>query len=539
MERTISAMIGKGSVNHNTRAFAAKNVDKTRSADNVEFCQEDIKQVYHKLFDEARERYNAKQKQKDRMIDNYYEKIRRGKQEKLFHEVIFQIGNKDDMNAKNEDGLLAKRILTEFMDEFQARNPNLYVFSAHLHMDEETPHLHIDFVPYITGSKRGLDTRVSLKSALAAEGFKGGTRGATELNQWIASEKQELATVMERYGVEWLQKGTHEKHLSVLEFEKKERAKEVAELDSQKQEISSVVAQLGEAVSVKKQELQNVTIEKELSEEAAQKANEERTIAQQEKEVLLAGNQNLRMENTRLESRKDRLRMENHDLKQKQLQLQTDNEELEQRHEDLQYTNSKLKNVNVQLSADNHTLEQRNDLLKSDNQALRQKYNDLQQNNVQLEKQQNELKSHIEQMVQSEQLLQRDVRKYDEAPEWQLPELGAFASAKSFRDKVVIPFVNKLKSLIKHLTIQCVRLKEEVLQLRKEKKRLSDDVEFYKGKIKDMSDRTELLQEKADDLERVKRYAGAEQIDTIIRKVKEQERTEQQIRRYERSYGTR
>lgn len=511
MERTISAMIGKGSVNHNTRAFTAKNVDKNRSADNVEFCQEDIKQVYHKLFDEALERYNAKQKRKDRMIDNYYEKIRRGKQEKLFHEVIFQIGNKDDMNAKSEDGLLAKRILTEFMDEFQVRNPYLYVFSAHLHMDEETPHLHIDFVPYITGSKRGLDTRVSLKSALAEEGFTGGTRGATELNQWIASEKQELATVMERYGVEWLQKGTHEKHLSVLEFEKKERAREVAVLDSQKQEISSVVLQLGEAVSVKKQELQNVTIEKELAEEAIQKANEERTIAQQEKEVLLAGNQNLRMENTRLESRKDRLRMENHDLKQKQLQLQTDNEELEQR----------------------------NDSLKSDNQVLRQKYNDLQQNNVQLEKQQNELKSHIEQMVQSEQLLQRDVRKYDEAPEWQLPEPGAFASAKSFRDKVVMPFVNKLKSSIKNLTIQCVRLKEEVIQLRKEKKRLSDDVEFCKGKIKNMSDRTELLQEKADDLERVKRYAGAEQIDTIIRKVKEQERTEQQIRRYDKSYGTR
>ncbi|MFR2104113.1 MAG: plasmid recombination protein [Roseburia inulinivorans] len=542
MERTISAMIGKGSVNHNTRAFTTKNVDKNRSADNVEFCQEDIKQVYHKLFDEARERYNAKQKRKNRMIDNYYEKIRRGKQEKLFHEVIFQIGNKDDMNAKNEDGLLAKRILTEFMDEFQARNPNLYVFSAHLHMDEETPHLHIDFVPYITGSKRGLDTRVSLKSALAAEGFTDGTRGATELNQWIASEKKKLAIIMERYGVEWLQKGTHEKHLSVLEFEKKEWAREVAELDSQKREISSVVAQLGEEVSVKKQELQNVTIEKELAEEATQRAKEERTTAQQEKEILLAGNQDLRMENTRLASRKDRLRMENHDLKQKQLQLQTDNEELEQRHEDLQYTNSKLENVNDQLSADNHTLEQRNDSLQSDIQALRQKYNDLQQNNVQLEKQQNELKRHIEQMVQSEQseqLLQRDVRKYDEASEWQLPEPGAFASAKSFRDKVVIPFVNKLKTLIKNLTIQCVRLKEEVLQLRKEKKRLSEDVEFYKGKIKDMSDMTELFQEKVDDLERVKKYVGAEQIDTIVRKVKEQERTEQQIRRYDRSYGTR
>lgn len=539
MERTISAMIGKGSVNHNTRAFTAKNVDKNRSTDNIEFCQEDIKQVYHELFDEAMERYNAKQKRKDRVVDNYYEKIRQGKQEKLFHEVIFQIGNKDDMNAKSEDGLLAKRILMEFMDEFQARNPNLYVFSAHLHMDEETPHLHIDFVPYIIGSKRGLDTRVSLKSALAAEGFTGGTRGATELNQWIASEKQELATVMERYGVEWLQKGTHEKHLSVLEFEKKERAKEVAELDSQKQEITSVVAQLGEEVSVKKQELQNVTIEKELAEEATQKATEERITAQQEKETLLADNRYLRVENSRLESRKDRLRMENHDLKQKQLQLRTDNEELEQQHEDLQYKNSELKNVNDQLSTDNYSLEQRNYALQSDNQALRQKYNNLQQDNVQLEKQQNELKRNIEQMVQSEQLLQCDVRKYDEAPEWQLPEPGAFASAKSFRDKVVMPFVNKLKTLIKNLTIQCVRLKEKVLQLRKEKKRLSENVEFFKCKIKDMSDRTEQLQEKVDDLERVKRYAGAEQIDTIVRKVKEQERTEQQIRRYDRSYGTR
>lgn len=453
--------------------------------------------------------------------------------------MIFQIGNKDDMNAKNEDGLLAKRILTEFMDEFQARNPNLYVFTAHLHMDEETPHLHIDFVPYITGSKRGLDTRVSLKSALVAEGFTSGTRGATELNQLIASEKQELATVMERYGVEWLQKGTHEKHLSVLEFEKKERAREVAELDSKKQEITSVVAQLGEEVSVKKQELQNVTIEKELAEEATQKANEERTTAQREKEALLADNQDLRMENSRLESRKDRLRMDNYDLKQKQLQLQTDNEELEQRHEDLQYTNSKLENVNDQLSADNHTLEQRNDSFKSDNQALRQKYNDLQQNNVQLEKQQNELKSHIEQMVQSEQLLQRDVRKYDEAPEWQLPEPGAFASVKSFWDKVVKQFVNKLKSLIKNLTIQCVRLKEEVLQLRDKVKYLTSDLEFYKGKIRDMSANTELLQEKVDDLELVKRYAGEEQIDTIIGKVKEQERMEQQARQYNRPYGAR
>ena len=91
------------------------------------------------------------------MIDNYYDKIRTGKQEKLFYEAIFQIGNKEDTNVKRNYGELVKQILDEFMRGFQERNPNLYVFSAHLHMDEETPHLHIDFIPYTTGSKRGLE----------------------------------------------------------------------------------------------------------------------------------------------------------------------------------------------------------------------------------------------------------------------------------------------------------------------------------------------------------------------------------------------
>ena len=283
MERTISGMMGKGSVNHNTRAFSAKNVDKERSKDNIEFCNRNIKEVYHELFDKALERYNAKQKRSDRKIDNYYEKIRQGKQEKLFHEVIFQIGNKDDMNAKSEEGELAKQILTKFMQEFQKRNPNLFVFSAHLHMDEETPHIHIDFVPFICNSKRGLDTRVSLKGALGEMGFKGGTRGATEWNRWIESEKKELAVVMERYGIEWQQKGTHNKHLSVLNYEKQEREKEVAELTEEKQQLEAGMKQL-----VQKQEeletdnekllLEQKKLEKELKKMASSKVLLERNV---------------------------------------------------------------------------------------------------------------------------------------------------------------------------------------------------------------------------------------------------------------------
>ena len=234
-------MVGRGSVNHNSRKFHAKNTDPERSHLNVTYCQENIKAVYHELFDEAMERYNAKQTRADRRIENYYEKIRSGKQEKPFHEIILQVGNKDDMSADSDEGRLAAAVLDEYMRAFQERNPNLRVFSAHLHMDEATPHLHIDFVPFTTGSKRGLDTRVSLKQALAAQGFKGGTRGDTEWSQWVRSEKEQLSAVMERHGIEWEDKGTHDKHLSVLDYKKEQRAKEIAVLETIKTEKESQI----------------------------------------------------------------------------------------------------------------------------------------------------------------------------------------------------------------------------------------------------------------------------------------------------------
>ena len=162
MRRPISARVGKGSVNHNSRKFKAENVNGERTHLNIDYCHEPIKKVYEKLFSEALERYNARQTRSDRRIDDYYEKIRTGKQEKPFHELILQIGNREDTGSDTSIGKQAMAALDEYYRGFQERNPNLYVFSAHLHMDEATPHFHIDFVPFTTGSKRGLDTRVSL-----------------------------------------------------------------------------------------------------------------------------------------------------------------------------------------------------------------------------------------------------------------------------------------------------------------------------------------------------------------------------------------
>ena len=241
-------MTGKGSLNHNSRKFHAKNTDPNRTHWNVEYCNEDIKDVYHELFDDALKRYNDKQTRKDRKINDYYEKIRSGKQEKLFHEVILQIGDKDNMGSETMEGQLAAKILDEYMKGFQERNPTLRVFAAHLHLDEATPHLHIDFIPYVTGSKRGLDTRVSLKQALSSLGFKGGSRSETELNQWVQSEKQKLAMVMRENEIEWDQKGTHEQHLSVLDYKKKVREQEVEELTEHKNLLEHDLHDISECV---------------------------------------------------------------------------------------------------------------------------------------------------------------------------------------------------------------------------------------------------------------------------------------------------
>ena len=251
-------MRGKGSLSHNRRDFIAENVDSSRTPLNVEYRNENIRTVYHELFDDALARYNKKQTRKDRVIDDYYEKIRTGKQEKLFEELIIQIGNKDDMNASSENGQLAKQILDEYMQSFEQRNPTLRVFSAHLHMDEATPHLHIDFIPFTTGSKRGLETRVSLKKALEVLGFTGGTKSHTELNQWIESEKQALACIMARHDIEWEQKGTHEEHLSVLDYKKQERSKEVAALETQIDALQEQTATAETMLSEKQEQLDDI-----------------------------------------------------------------------------------------------------------------------------------------------------------------------------------------------------------------------------------------------------------------------------------------
>ncbi len=262
---SISIELGKGVLDHNNRKFIAENVDRERTKNNVEFKNIPLEDAYHTLFDDALKRYNDRQKRADRKIDNYLEHIQKSKQEKPFYEIIVQVGNRDDMGIGSHNESIAKAILEDYMRYFEARNPNLFVFNAHLHMDEATPHLHIDFIPFTTESKRGLDTRVSMKQALERQGFSGSGRSDTEAMAWLQSEKETLAGIMERHDVEWEHQGNQREHLSVLEYKKEQRSKEVAELEEEIKALITTAEDLTSTVDKVTDITNNEAFEKEFT----------------------------------------------------------------------------------------------------------------------------------------------------------------------------------------------------------------------------------------------------------------------------------
>lgn len=191
-QKTISFSRGKGNINHNNRKFLTNNIDKNRVKDNIVYVQNDLKNMYTEIFQKAVDEYNSKQKRSDRKIDNYYDKICKAKKEKAFHEVVVQIGEKGMLDS---DKNLCKKILDKYMRTFQNRNPNLKVVNAVMHLDESTPHLHIDFIPVATGYKQGMSVRNSISKALNGE-----------LVDWYDKERKYIKEISSSFGIEIIKK---------------------------------------------------------------------------------------------------------------------------------------------------------------------------------------------------------------------------------------------------------------------------------------------------------------------------------------------
>lgn len=205
----MSVCQGKGSVPHNNREFSGDNIDKNRTKNNITYANEPLQQAYDKIFNPAIQRYNSNQKRADRKINTDYYSHLFGKQQqgsiatgsnkqKSFYEVLVQIGDKDDSAVGTPDGILVAKCLDEYMQGFQERNPNFYVFNAVLHLDEKTPHLHIDYIP-VGHFARGLDTRNGMAQALKEMGYGVGKEA---INEWRLNEREVLKDICSKYGVE-------------------------------------------------------------------------------------------------------------------------------------------------------------------------------------------------------------------------------------------------------------------------------------------------------------------------------------------------
>lgn len=270
-QTTIAGMVGPGSIRHNNRKFIAENVDPSRTWQNIIFCNDDLKQVYHELFDEAVKEYNASKKKTRDKIPDYYEHIRQGKQEKLFHETIFQIGNLESCGCGTPEAERATAALKEFASSFQERNPYLRVFNMVLHLDEATPHLHVDFVPVAVNQKRGVSTRVSMKQALKQEGFVGVSKKQSEWAAWMEREKEALKEIAQQHDFEIISLGGGRPHMDLPDYYVAARRLE---------EIQALVAEAEQELSQRQDEVEK------MREEAARILQEAREDAQGYKNML-------------------------------------------------------------------------------------------------------------------------------------------------------------------------------------------------------------------------------------------------------------
>lgn len=237
--KTISFPKGKGHLTHNNREFICNNVVPERTAWNRIYIQEPLKDAYEKCFGQALRDYNAAQKRKDRQKDNYLKEIENsGNKEKAFYENIVQIGKKTDTPVTDENGVLTEEaeaaieVLDRYAKIFQERNPNLYLFNCVMHLDEATPHLHIDYIPVAHGYKNGMKTRNSLTKAFQQMGFaKAVSRKQNETVAWQEREREYLTELCREQGIEIEVLGIQRDNLSLPEY--KAAMREVEELEQQ------------------------------------------------------------------------------------------------------------------------------------------------------------------------------------------------------------------------------------------------------------------------------------------------------------------
>ncbi|MCL2071987.1 MAG: plasmid recombination protein [Oscillospiraceae bacterium] len=218
---TLGKASGPGGANvaHNNREFISANVDVSRLADNVTYIRQDVREVYAKLFGDVLEQYNANQKRNDRKIHDYFEHVSAGNREEPYYEAIIQFGDSETASIGSENGETAKKMLDQYVRNFEKRNPQMRIFNAVLHADESSYHVHIDFIPFYTQSRqKGLSKGVSMRAALEEQGFTNTNKSKNSLVAWEDSELKAMESILNQHGLERDVKGVTHSHKSVPDY---------------------------------------------------------------------------------------------------------------------------------------------------------------------------------------------------------------------------------------------------------------------------------------------------------------------------------
>lgn len=197
-------------IRHNNRELtekefnsdAHKHIQREKSKYNIQIFKRDIKDVYHDLFDDALNAYNAKQKRKDRKIDDYYKHVQKSKNLDLQREFIVTVGNKADWEKLSfEEKQEVGEALERYVVDFNERHDNMTIYNAIVHLDESgAPHAHFNVVPTATGYKNGLAVQPSFRKALEQEGF--GPSGKEQFKAFRNAEIHRLHEFVHEIGID-------------------------------------------------------------------------------------------------------------------------------------------------------------------------------------------------------------------------------------------------------------------------------------------------------------------------------------------------
>ncbi|MFQ9630060.1 MAG: plasmid recombination protein [Enterococcus avium] len=289
----------KTNIRHNNRELtekefksdAHKHIKREKSKYNIQIFKRDIKDVYHELFDDALNAYNAKQKRKDRKIDDYYKHVQKSKNLDLQREFIVAVGNKADWEKLSfEEKQEVGEALARYVRDFNERHDNMTIYNAIVHLDEAgAPHAHFNIVPTATGYKNGLAVQPSFRKALEQEGF--GPSGREQFKAFRDAEIHRLHEFVHEIGIDRKAGQTNDirdmreykdameyienrKSSQIVKIQREEQAHEekMNELDEQFKQQEEKFQKREEAFKERKR--QQARVIKEMNEEIASKSEE-------------------------------------------------------------------------------------------------------------------------------------------------------------------------------------------------------------------------------------------------------------------------